>query len=728
MIINDTVSSPVLSNVASAPSRFKIKASAKAFKILSGFYSEPILAIPRELGANAWDSHVKAGNTDKMFEVHVPNSLEPWFAIRDFGTGLSPEAIDTIYTTYFESTKTADNDSDGCMGLGSKTPFNYTDNFNVTSFQNGKKYIYNCFIDEQGAPNIMKVATVDTTEPNGLEIKFGVKIADISMWVDKISRAYEPFRYRPVIKGAKIEYKAREYIYQGKNWAIRRNQNDFYVRGCNAFMGNYCYPINNTALLHTLYSVEKDSAHRIEQALTYGNFDLFFNIGDLDVAPNKEQLQYEENNNTCIAIVNALKNAVAELKIQVIDKLEVPTSRWEAMHLYNKYNGYSSSYSHVRNIIGGEIPIKFNNEKISSGNEGVLSVHKNANAVLPNGGINSSFTLFELGTLNGRLKRASTYVPHTDGRKVHIFYTNSTVKNSRLRYHLTSKYPGGIIPNCYIIVDNTNGCEIFNKHKAYFGWDASIVTDIDSLPKPPPAARVKKTANTDEIFVSDIGLFYKPEYANRNLMVGFSRKSATFDSKGTYYYVNFFYSDPVYGKDFKNADVYMTDVVRLLVNNKMMTEQTVYGINKKNASLLKTGNWVNIFDLAKSFIAKNKEKYEQDLFDSEQREKYYTINMVYNRLTSSPSIVTNINNAETRETFQKYMQTHRALFQKNDGNISTLKLFGITAKNHSSDLFDIDGLKKTLTNKYIDIFNNVQPYSDSAKLIYTFINLVDGKA
>ena len=76
MIITEAVSSPVLTSVVSAPSRFKIKASAKAFKILSGFYSEPILAIPRELGANAWDSHVKAGNTKQMFEVHAPNTLE----------------------------------------------------------------------------------------------------------------------------------------------------------------------------------------------------------------------------------------------------------------------------------------------------------------------------------------------------------------------------------------------------------------------------------------------------------------------------------------------------------------------------------------------------------------------------------------------------------------------------------------------------------------------------
>jgi hypothetical protein len=264
MIITEATSSPVITSIASTPSRFKIKASAKAFKILSGFYSEPILAIPRELGANAWDSHVKAGNTDRMFEVHAPNTLEPWFSVRDFGTGLSASHVDTIYTTYFESTKTNDNDSDGCMGLGSKTPFNYTENFTVTSWFNGEKNVYNCFIDEAGSPNIMHVSASASTEHTGLEIKFGVKIADISMFVDKITRAFEPFRNRPIIKGANIVYPERVYSYKGKNWACRstaQSPHSFSERNCNAIMGNYCYPINITAIRSALYDIKSGESN-----------------------------------------------------------------------------------------------------------------------------------------------------------------------------------------------------------------------------------------------------------------------------------------------------------------------------------------------------------------------------------------------------------------------------------------------------------------------------------
>jgi hypothetical protein len=729
MIINETVSSPVISNVLAAPSRFKIKASAKAFKILSGFYSEPILAIPRELGANAWDSHVKAGNTNKMFEVHAPNTLEPWFAIRDFGTGLSPEAIDTIYTTYFESTKTSDNDSDGCMGLGSKTPFNYTENFNVTSFYNGKKYVYNCFIDEQGSPNIMQVAVTDTVEPNGVEVKFGVKIADISMWVDKISRAYEPFRNRPIIKGANIEFKPRDYIYQGNNWSIRKNQNEHYSRGSNAFMGNYCYPINADAVRRTIYNIEKDNAYKLEQALNYGNFDLFFNIGDLDVAPNKEQLQYEENNSTCIAIINALKTAIVELKNQVTNNIEVPKSLWDAMYLYNKYNGYNSPYSNVRNIIGGEIPINLNGKKIEQGNENVVSAHRNAGCISPNGTIGDIFTVYNLDTINGRVKRTGTYHPHSDTRGVHIFYTNGTsIKNARLRHHLRTKYANSKLPTCFIIADNSKNLEIFNKHKAYFGWDDNVVTHIDSLPKPPPVPRAKKTANTDEIPVADISNFYKQEYAHRNLIVGFNKAAAEFDSNGTYYYVNFSYSDAVYGNEDKKIDDILHHAVHILVDNKSFTEKTIYGINKKNSKLLKIGKWVNVIDLAKNVVAANKSKYEQDMYDHTQLPEYRECGSMFARLNNSRNIIANINNIQTRTMLEKFVASHKVLNHKKYDHIPLLTLLGFTAKNHSSDTFDISSFKKIFENKYLDIFSSVTGYDDHSKLIYTFINLVDEKA
>jgi hypothetical protein len=729
MIINEQVSSTVVSNVLTAPTRFKIKASAKAFKILSGFYSEPILAIPRELGANAWDSHVKSGNTKTMFEVHAPNTLEPWFAIRDFGTGLSPEAIDTIYTTYFESTKTSDNDSDGCMGLGSKTPFNYTENFTVTSWHGGKKHVYNCFIDEAGSPNIMHLATQDSHEHTGLEVKFGVKIADIGMWVDKITRAYEPFRYRPSIKGAKIEYKPREYIYQGKKWAMRKSDGGYYNRGCNAFMGNYCYPVNSQAIRSAIYNSAKDDAYKLEQALSYGNFDFFFDIGDLDVAPNKEQLQYGDDNQTARAIIEAVKTAIVDLKDMVYKNIETPKSRWEAMYLYSKYNGYNSQYGHIRNIIG-DIAINFDNNRVTNGSENVHSVHKATNIIDANSNIASTFVVYHLDSVSGRFKRTGNYHPHSDTRPVHIFYTNNmSIKSARLRHHLRTKYATGVFPSCFIITDSSKNNENFFKHMKFFGWDNSIVTDIDNLPKPPATPRQKKVAGTDEIYYSNISEFIKPTQKHYNgPYVSWGRKAATFDSTSTYYYVDFYYSDPTWNE--KDISSHMTEMVKAIVDAKLINDTVIYGINVKNKGLLKVGKWINVVDLAKKAILANKEKHEQQLYKINQYEQFTNLGNVYNKLNRHPSIVSNIKNENTRKMFQTFMKVYSEL-TANSGSFPTalVTLFGITAKKHTELDIDPVAFKKTLVEKYLGIFDiEGDYYSSQCAAFYKIINFIDEKS
>ena len=105
-------------------SNFKIAMSAHAFKVLSSqVYGNPTLATIRELICNAVDAHRKAGKLHVPVQVQAPSRLDPRFIVKDFGTGLSPEAVVTLYTTYFASDK---NDSDeliGGLGIGAKAPF-----------------------------------------------------------------------------------------------------------------------------------------------------------------------------------------------------------------------------------------------------------------------------------------------------------------------------------------------------------------------------------------------------------------------------------------------------------------------------------------------------------------------------------------------------------------------------------------------------------------------------
>lgn len=177
----NTESTITKSNAVGTTTDFKIKTSATAFKILSeGLYSNKIGSMIRELICNAYDAHCAAGTKDTPIDVELPMVTNPLFRIRDYGTGLSEADMRTIYTTYFDSTKSGDNKYIGGFGLGSKTPLCYnTEQFFVTSYFNRKKYVYNVSIGESGAPVLTKWDECMTDEPNGLELLISVDINDI---------------------------------------------------------------------------------------------------------------------------------------------------------------------------------------------------------------------------------------------------------------------------------------------------------------------------------------------------------------------------------------------------------------------------------------------------------------------------------------------------------------------------------------------------------------------
>ena len=60
--------------------------------LLRNNYSNPALAVVREISANAIDANLEAGTT-RPIEIKLPTALNPSFEVRDFGGGLSQEEI-----------------------------------------------------------------------------------------------------------------------------------------------------------------------------------------------------------------------------------------------------------------------------------------------------------------------------------------------------------------------------------------------------------------------------------------------------------------------------------------------------------------------------------------------------------------------------------------------------------------------------------------------------------
>lgn len=186
---------------------FSVEVNAKTFKVLSDtIYKDKIGSIVRELSCNAFDAHSVAGKSEVPFEIHLPDNFEPYFSIRDFGTGISPEDIKTVYTSYFTSTKDQSNDEVGAFGLGSKTPFSYTDAFTVISIHNGIKSMYNAHVSS-GLPSIVAYGEPEATdEPDGLEITLGVETLDYKAFAEAVKRQLKFFPVKPTIINGSIDW------------------------------------------------------------------------------------------------------------------------------------------------------------------------------------------------------------------------------------------------------------------------------------------------------------------------------------------------------------------------------------------------------------------------------------------------------------------------------------------------------------------------------------------
>lgn len=316
--INNTIER--IGNVSNE-AQFRMKTSQKAFQILSDLYSDKPLAIVRELGCNAMDSMVVAGKGDQPFHIHLPNSLEPWLTIEDFGTGISHEDIYNIYTVYFASTKTNTNSQIGCLGLGSKSPFCYSDNFSVTSTHNGVRRIYNAYFNEEGTPAIALMSTENSSESSGVKIQIPVKNTDFNEFAVAVHKAFRFFDVKPTVSGGKVEWNTESPLFQADDWAFYEKMADRYHGESFAIMGGVTYPINT-------YQVRDDGDNEYHQMLRNG-LVLKFAMGELDFTPARDDLSYTPM--TIKAIHEKLAKVKAELPVKVTEIIDKKDTLLEAI-------------------------------------------------------------------------------------------------------------------------------------------------------------------------------------------------------------------------------------------------------------------------------------------------------------------------------------------------------------------------------------------------------------
>lgn len=543
----DTTTLEQIGNVTEAQG-FKMRSSRKAFKILSDLYSDKPLAIVRELGCNAYDSQVKAGKADVPFHIHAPNALEPWITIQDFGTGISHEDITNIYAVYFESTKTDTNNEIGCLGLGSKSPFCYTDNFTITSNYDGVKRIYNAYFNETTMPTIALMSTEATTESNGIKIQIPVKPEDFSNFHNAIKKSFRFFQIRPTISGGSVVWDDEKPVLSGSDWMVYKS---FGYNEAFAIMGGVPYPLD-------CYKLNEKNRNIVQRS----GLVMKFNIGELDIVPSREGLSYDAP--TIKALNDKVEKVVDDIKATITTTLSTQPNVFEAIMMYKHLEGKFA-------FLGNQFQnLKWNNIEI-------------------NNPVKLVWDLFIQNKMEKDGNHVTNICKSNWGRSQYNMGSHPTFKDNALWY-INDLKKGAVARAKQFVKDNSDKelC-LYSQDAAKvliaFGFPASLFHKAsDLLPVQKAKAISKTTSPVTDYTIYKIGTTWKQSWESEKMDINNPIK---------------FYIEK--GKDW-NLDIKLDGLHAIYDKGRLLTLLNHLGIKSSEVALVSKRNLQTIAPLSTNFI------------------------------------------------------------------------------------------------------------------------------
>jgi hypothetical protein len=328
---------------------FSIQDQGMIFDILRNkMYSNPIQAICREISCNARDAHREVGTPELPVQITLPSNLEPYYKVKDFGPGISPDRMSNIFIKYTASTKRNDNIQTGGFGLGAKTPFSYSDTFTIITNHNGVQYNYACFIDETKVGKLALLSQTKTSEPNGTEILIPVKPADFNSFIQSTEYVTRHWKVKPIIKGQKILWQEDKSLLTGTNWSIGGNKG-WGNREVKLIIDEIEYPVDQAALRRYADMKLLDSCN--------SDVYLYFGVGELSLSASREQVYLDKNTQTKIG--EQINIVLKEVRQKVVDKLELFDNLWD-VNVYAKHSlaGLFRNYGFLGQLSWKGIPLK----------------------------------------------------------------------------------------------------------------------------------------------------------------------------------------------------------------------------------------------------------------------------------------------------------------------------------------------------------------------------------
>lgn len=283
----------------------------------TNLYSHPEESFLRETISNAIDSTIEAGSNEpvilKFSKCTSDNNLYT-VTIRDYGTGISPERFEEIYLSIGASTKRESNEYLGCFGIGRFSCLACSNAATIKSYYNGIEYCY-LMIRNGSKINIDLLYQNATEEPNGVEISINID----TLWNFKnaiSSLIYFPNLY---IDTSSLNYNVHDTfineVNELKDTPIAK-YDTFYIGATttrNHWSYSYKLVVGNVLYNYDyskLFQEYDATSEKFREVFSYIN--PIFNIGDLDITPNREQLLYSDK--TIKALQSKAKEIVHEIE------------------------------------------------------------------------------------------------------------------------------------------------------------------------------------------------------------------------------------------------------------------------------------------------------------------------------------------------------------------------------------------------------------------------------
>ena len=274
------------------PCEFDADGTAHLMSILSNIYRDAYGATLREYAANARDSHIEAGNASPI-EITLPTVWEPTLTVCDYGSGLSRDALITVYSRYGKSTKRDTNEQVGAFGIGAKSAFTIATQFTVTAIKDGQRTLALFSLNHDGVPTVTVLAEEVTPDPDGVTIAIPVDdVEAMNRAADRIFSTWEPgtvlVNGEPPSDALSGMLRVTDDVYASSSVYAETSPN------LSLIMGGVAYPASEAMLELAQRDVSDPDVLEVFEHLTARrrlSIAARVPLGSVDITPSREDLR-----------------------------------------------------------------------------------------------------------------------------------------------------------------------------------------------------------------------------------------------------------------------------------------------------------------------------------------------------------------------------------------------------------------------------------------------------